>query len=82
MCKNNFILTDKIEFVPDKDLERVLNFNFRCSGYVYNKTLEYSIYRENLVKEFGIGTKLKVDRQYTQNIVKTLKKQKPFLKKS
>ena len=82
MCKNNFILTDKIEFVPDKDLERVLNFNFRCSGYVYNKTLEYSIYRENLVKEFGIGTKLKVDRQYTQNIVKTLRKQKPFLKKA
>ena len=82
MCEDCFILTDKIEFVPDKDLERVLNFNFRCSGYVYNKTLEYSIYRENLVKEFGIGTKLKVDRQYTQNIVKTLRKQKPFLKKA
>ena len=51
-----FILTDKIEFVPDKDLERELNFNLRAASYVFNKTLEYSIYRENLVKEFNIGT--------------------------
>jgi hypothetical protein len=56
MCGKTFILTDKIEFVPDKDLERELNFNFRATGYIFNKTLEASIYRENLVKEFGIGT--------------------------
>ena len=82
MSEKVFILTDKIEFVPDKDLEGDLNFNFRASGYVFNKTLEYSRYRENLVKEFGIGEKWRVDRTYTQEIVRTLKKQKPFLKKA
>lgn len=82
MCVETFILTDKIEFVPDKDLERELNFNLRAAGYVFNKTLEYSIYRENLVKEFAIGEKWKVDRTYTQNIVKTLRDQKAFLKKA
>ena len=56
MCGKTFILTDKIEFFPDKDLERELNFNFRAAGYVFNKTLEASIYHENPVKEFGIGT--------------------------
>ena len=66
MCGKTFILTDKIEFFPDKDLERELNFNFRASGYVFNKTLEASIYRENLVNEFGIGTECKVNRTYTQ----------------
>ena len=81
MCGKTFILTDKIEFFPDKDLERELNFNFRATGYVFNKTLEASIYRENLVK-FGIGTQWKVNRTYTQKIVKNLKKQKPFLKKA
>ena len=81
MCGKTFILTDKIEFFPDKDLERELNFNFRATGYVFNKTLEASIYRENLVK-FGIGTQWKVNRIYTQKIVKNLRKQKPFLKKS
>ena len=74
-----FILTDKIEFVPDKDLEGELNFNLRAASYVFNKTLEYSIYRENLVKEFGIGTQWKVNRTYTQKIVKTLKDEIPFL---
>ena len=82
MCGKTFILTDKIEFFPDKDLERELNFNFRAAGYVFNKTLEASIYRENLVKEFGIGTQWEVNRTYTQKIVKNLKKQKPFLKKA
>ena len=82
MCGKTFILTDKIEFFPDKDLERELNFNFRAAGYVFNKTLEASIYRENMVKEFGIGTQWKVNRTYAQKIVKNLKKQKPFLKKA
>ena len=82
MVEKVFILTEKIEFVPDKDLERVLNFNLRATGYVFNKTLEYSIYRKNLVTEFNIGNQYKVDRKYTQKIVKNLKKQKPFLKKA
>jgi putative transposase len=82
MVDKSFILTDKIEFVPDKDLERELNFNLRATGYVFNKTLEYSFYRENLVKEFAIGNNCKVDRKYTQEIIKTLKKSKPFLKKA
>ena len=82
MDGKTFILTDKIEFVPDKDLERALNFNLRATGYVFNKTLEASIYRENLVKEFGIGDNYEVNRTYTQKIVKNLKKQKAFLKKS
>ena len=82
MVDKTFILTDKLEFVPDEDLERELNYNLRATGYVYNKTLEYSIYRENLVKEFGIGEKCEVNRPYTQKIVKNLKKQKPFLKKA
>lgn len=82
MVGKTFILTDKIEFVPDEDLEGELNFNLRATGYVFNKTLEYSIYRENLVKEFGIGKTSKVNRNYTQKIVKNLKKQKPFLKKA
>ena len=66
MVDKSFILTDKIEFVPDKDLERALNFNLRATGYVFNKTLEYSIYRENLVKEFNIGNQFKVNRSYTK----------------
>lgn len=82
MCEKTFILTDKIEFIPNNELERKLEFNLRASGYVFNKTLEYSIYRENLVKEFNIGTQWKVNRTYTQKIVKELKKQKPFLKKA
>ena len=82
MVDNVFILTDKIEFVPDRDLEGVLNFNLRAAGYVFNKTLEYSIYRENLVKIFNIGKDYKVNRNYTQKIVKNLKKCKPFLKKA
>ncbi len=82
MVDETFILTDKIEFVPDKDLERELNFNLRATGYVFNKTLEYSLYRENFVKEFAIGNNYKVDRKYTQEIIKTLKKSKPFLKKA
>ena len=82
MVDKVFILTDKIEFVSDKDLEGELNFNLRATGYVFNKTLEYSIYRENLVKEFAIGKNYKVNRTYTQKIVKTLRKQKAFLKKS
>ena len=82
MVDNSFILTDKIEFVPDEDLEGELNFNLRATGYVFNKTLEYSVYRENLVKEFRIGEKWKVDRNYTQIIVKNLKTQKTFLKKA
>ena len=82
MVEKTFILTEKIEFVPDKDLERALNFNLRATGYVFNKTLEYSIYLKNLVKEFNIGNQYKVDRKYTQKIVKNLKKQKPFLKKA
>lgn len=61
MCEKTFILTDKIEFIPDNELERKLEFNLRASGYVFNKTLEYSIYRENLVKEFNIGTQWKVN---------------------
>ncbi|MBQ6098680.1 MAG: hypothetical protein IJL02_02315 [Methanobrevibacter sp.] len=75
-------MTDKIEFVPDKDLERALNFNLRATGYVFNKTLEYSIYHENLVKEFNIGNQFKVNRSYTQKIIKHLIKRKPFLKKA
>ena len=43
MVDNVFNLTDKIEFVPDKDLEGELNFNLRAAGYVFNKTLEYSV---------------------------------------
>ena len=82
MVDKTFILTDKIEFVPDEDLEGELNFNLRAAGYVFNKTLEYSIYRENLVKEFGIGKTCKINRNYTQKIVRNLKKQKPFLKKA
>ena len=82
MCEKSFILTDKIEFVPDKDLERELNFNLRAAGYVFNKTLEASIYRENLVKEFAIGKEWEVDCIYAQKIVGELKKQKPFLKKA
>lgn len=82
MVDNVFNLTDKIEFVPDKDLEGELNFNLRAAGYVFNKTLEFSVYRENLVKEFRIGEKWKVGRNYTQKIVKNLKTQKPFLKKA
>ena len=82
MVEKSFILTDKIEFVPDKDLERALNFNLRAAGYVFNKTLEYSIYRENLVKEFNIGDYYTVDRNYTQKIIKHLKNRKPFLKKA
>ena len=34
---------------------------------------------KNLVKEFAIGNKFKVNRTYTQKIVKTLKKHYPFL---
>jgi putative transposase len=79
MSEKVFILTDKCEFVPDEELERELEFNILASAYVFNKTLEYSINRENLVKEFGIGSKTKVNRTYTQKIVKTLRKQKPFL---
>ena len=82
MVGEAFILTDKIEFVPDKDLEGELNYNLRAAGYVFNKTLEYSLYRESLVKEFGIGENCKVDRKYTQKIIKTLKKSKSFLKKA
>ena len=79
MCDKTFILTDKVEFVPDGDMEKELWFNINASAFVYNKTLEYSIYRENLVKEFAIGNKFKVNRPYTQKIVKTLKKHYPFL---
>ena len=82
MVDEVFILTYKIEFIPDEDLEGELNFNLRATGYVFNKTLEYSIYRENLVKEFAIGKNSKVNRTYTQKIVKNLKKQKQFLKKA
>ena len=55
MCDKTFILTDKVEFVPDEGMEKELWFNINASAFVYNKTLEYSIYRENFVKEFGIG---------------------------
>ena len=79
MCDKTFILTDKVEFVPDEEMEKELWFNINASAFVYNKTLEYSIYRENFVKEFGIGNKFKVNRSYTQKIVKTLKKHYPFL---
>ena len=82
MGKKSFIVTDKIEFVPDKKMEEVLWFNIRASAYVYNKTLEFNGYRENLVNEFGIGKKWKINRTYTQNIIKILKKQKAFLKKA
>jgi len=82
MVDEVFILTDKIEFIPDEDLEGELNFNLRAAGYVFNKTLEYSIYRENLVREFNIGNNIKVNRNYTQKIVKNLRKRKPFLKKA
>ena len=34
MVDKTFILTDKIEFVPDEDLEGELNFNLRAAGYV------------------------------------------------
>jgi len=78
MCDKTFILTDKVEFVPDKEMEKELWFNINSSAFVYNKTLEYSIYRENLVKEFAIGNKFKVNRTYTQKIVKTLKKTLSF----
>ena len=82
MCENFFILTDKCEFVPDEELEKVLEFNMRACAYVYNKTLEFSINRTNLVKEFGIGTEFKVNRSYSQDTVKYLKDKKPFLKKA
>ena len=82
MSKKTFILTDKIEFVSDEELERELEFNLRAAAYVYNKALEYSIYRQNLVKEFAIGTESQVNRKYTQKILKELKIQKPFLKKA
>ena len=39
-------------------------------------------YRENIVKEFNMGKDYKVNRNYTQKIVKNLKKCKPFLKKA
>ena len=80
MCYKTFILTDKVEFVFDEEMEKELWFNINASAFVYNKTLEYSIYCENFVKEFGIGNKFKVNRPYTQKIVKTLKKHYPFLK--
>ena len=32
MADKSFILTDKIEFVPDEDLEGELNFNLRATG--------------------------------------------------
>ena len=38
MVDEVFILTDKIEFIPDEDLEGELNFNLRAAGYVFNKT--------------------------------------------
>ena len=38
MVDKTFILTDKIEFVPDENLEGELNFNLRATGYVFNKT--------------------------------------------
>ena len=79
MSNKTFILTDKCEFVPDEELEKELRFNIFASAFVYNKTLEYSIYRENLVKEFGIGQQWKINRTYTQKIIKTLRKQKKFL---
>ena len=82
MGKESFVLTDKIEFVPDKEMEEILWFNIRASAYVYNKTLKFNGYRENLVKEFGIGKKYKIDRIFTKNVIKVLKKQKAFLKKS
>ena len=46
MCDKTFILTDKVEFVPDEEMEKELWFNINASAFVYNKTLEYSIYRE------------------------------------
>ena len=68
MCDKTFILTDKVEFVPDEGMEKELWFNINASAFVYNKTLEYSIYRENFVKEFGIGNKFKVNRTlHTKN---------------
>ena len=82
MSKKTFIFTEKIEFVPDEELERELEFNLRAAAYVYNKALEYSIYRKNLVKEFAIGAESEVNRKYTQKILKELKKQKNFLEKS
>ena len=82
MSKKTFIFTEKIEFVPDEELERELEFNLRAAAYVYNKALEYSIYRKNLVKEFAIGAESEVNRKYTQKILKELKKQKTFLKKA
>ena len=82
MCGESFNLTDKCEFVPDEELEEILWFNINTSAFVYNKTLEYSIYRENLVKHFGIGKKYKINRTYTQKIAKNLRKQYPFVKKA
>ena len=32
MVDKTFILTDKIEFVPDENLEGELNFNLRATG--------------------------------------------------
>ena len=82
MSDKVFILTDKCEFVPDEEMEEMLMFNMQASGYVFNKTLEYSNNREILVKEFGIGNEWKVDRDYTQEMLPTLKEKKPFLKKA
>ena len=70
MSKKVYILTDKCEFVPDEELEKELEFNILASAYVFNKTLEFSIYHANLVKEFGIGTNTRVNRTYTQKIEK------------
>ena len=80
MTDKIFILTDKCEFIPDEKMEKTLVFNIQASGYVFNKTLEYSINREILVKEFGIGDKYKVNRDYAQEILPTLKEKKTFLK--
>ena len=72
MCEEFFILTDKCEFVPDEELEKVLEFNMRASAYVYNKALEFSIYRSNLVNEFGIGSKFKVNRSSRKEMQKCI----------
>ena len=50
MCEEFFILTDKCEFVPDEELEKVLEFNMRASAYVYNKTLGRLVYASFLFK--------------------------------
>jgi hypothetical protein len=81
MCGKSFILTDKCEFTPDEELERILWFNIYASAFVFNKTLEYSINRENLVKHFGIGKEYKVNRKYTQETVKNLKREPSFPKR-